>query len=693
MAAQDVDTARDTVTTTYHGVDVTDEYQWLEDAASERTRHWTEAQAAGTQEYLGSLPDREPIRRRADQILAVESTEYDRPRGAGGRFFALKHQPPKQQRFLVALASLDDVGSERVVVDPNLMDPTGSTAIDWYEPSPDGALIAVSLSSDGTEDGTLHVVDSSSGTAVARPIPRVNSGTAGGSMAWRHDGRGFWYTRHPDPSERPASDMGFFQDVWFHALGDDEPDHRDLSGVFADDRITENFLTSSPDGRWVLDRAQRGDGGEWQLFLRRQGEGDWWQVADLPDKCVSAAFGGDSLFLLSLLDAPHGQVLRLALAPGCAVADATVAVPAGPVTIEAIAATDGRLWVVDLDGGPSALRAFDHAGSPLAEVALPPVCSVDFLGPVDGDMVVWAVETYVTPRTWWAHLDHDAAPARTALDTDTPLDFSGFEVERVFATSKDGTQVPINLIARAGTPRDGSAPALLYGYGGYAISMKPWFEPSQLLWLEQGGVFGVANVRGGGEYGEDWHHAGRLTTKQNCFDDFIACADHLVSEGVTSRERLAIMGGSNGGLLMGAVFTQRPDIAKAVVCAVPVLDALRSELTPNGAFNVTEFGTVEDPELFEALLAYSPYHNVHEGTRYPAVLFTAGEFDPRVDAWHAKKMTARLQAANASEQPILLRMEAGGHGMGQSLDQMVAERTDIYTFIFDQLGLRYRPPS
>lgn len=247
----------------------------------------------------------------------------------------------------------------------------------------------------------------------------------------------------------------------------------------------------------------------------------------------------------------------------------------------------------------------------------------------------------------------------------TPIDLTGYEVERVFATSKDGTQVPVNLIARSGTPKDGSAPAVLYGYGGYGIPLKPWFQPSWLLWLEQGGVFGVANIRGGGEYGEEWHHAGRLATKQNCFDDFIACADHLVTTGVTSRERLAIMGGSNGGLLMGAVLTQRPDIATAVVFAVPVLDSLRVELTPNGAFNVTEFGPVEDPDLFRALLAYSPYHNVHDGTTYPAVLFTAGEFDPRVDAWHAKKMTARQQAADPTGASALLRMEAGGHGMGQ----------------------------
>jgi prolyl oligopeptidase len=383
-------------------------------------------------------------------------------------------------------------------------------------------------------------------------------------------------------------------------------------------------------------------------------------------------------------------VLRLELDDTATVADATVVVPQGDPSIEEIVATDARLWAVDIDGGPSGIRAFDHDGEALPEVPLPAISSIDRLLTLGAGTVAWALETFVSPRSWWVHGDDDPEPRRTALDTITPIEFAGVEVERVFATSKDGTRVPINLIHRAGTPRDGSAPAVLYGYGGFAISLKPSFDPSRLLWLEQGGVYAVANLRGGGEYGREWHHAGRLATKQNCFDDFAACADHLVETGVTSRARLGIMGGSNGGLLVGAVLTQRPEIAAAVVCAVPVLDMLRSELTPNGAFVVAEFGSVRDPEMFRALYAYSPFHNVVDGTAYPPVLFTAGEFDPRVAAHHAKKMVARLQAATSSDQPILLRMESGGHGVGQSLDQSVGLVTDYYTFFFDRLQIPYR---
>ena len=686
-----IDTPREPVTTTYHGEDVTEDYRWLEES-SERTREWTAAQDSRARAHLESLPFHEHVRGRVEQVLKAESTTYARLTRGGSSYFALKTQPPLQQPLLVVLPTLDDLGGERVVVDPNKIDESGATTIDWYVASPDGAHVAVSLSSHGTEDGTLHVYDVATSELSDAVIPHVNSGTAGGSLAWRHDGQGFWYTRHPAPGTVPDEDLGFDQDVWFHRLGGNpNDDERDLSGVFADSRITENFLSSSADGQWVMDHAQKGDGGEWQLFVRRQVEGSGWRlVADIEDRCIRTAYGGASLFLLSLKDAPHGQVLRMDLGDDEGVADAHVVVPTSPVTIEDIAATTGRLWVVDIVGGPSAIRCFDHDGTALPEVASPPTCSVESMTGLGVDQAGWAVETFVSPRRWWVQGDLDPEPRPTALDTVTQVHFTDIEVERVFATSRDGTRVPINLLSRRGTPQDGTAPTVLYGYGGYAISLKPWFDPSWLPWLEQGCVLAIANIRGGGEYGQDWHHAGRLATKENCFDDFIACADHLVETRVTSRDRLGLIGGSNGGLLVGAALTQRPDLAAAIVCAVPVLDALRSELSANGAFNVTEFGSVSDPAMFKALRAYSPYHNVQDGTPYPAVLFTAGELDPRVQPHDAKKMTARLQAASSSEQPLLLRMEPGGHGIGQSLDQQVGEVAAYLTFLFDRLGASYR---
>jgi prolyl oligopeptidase len=676
--------ARIPVTDTYHGVEVTDDYRWLEDAFSEETVAWTKAQRQRTRAYFDGIGWRDALQARAGRLLKADRTAYERLLSGGSTFFALKVQTPRQQPFLVALSDLDDPAAERVVVDPEAIDPSGETAIDFFVPSSDGKQVAVSLSEHGTEDGSLYVYDAASGKAVDEPIPHVN--LMGGSVAWRHDGSGFWYTRCADPA-------GFRQQVWFRELGG-APDHVDLAGGFADERIAENFLSASPDGRWVMDRVQKGDGSEWQIFIRSQGaNGSWWQVAAIPDKCVYAVLGTDALYLLSRRDAPHGKVLRLPVTDGATVADAHEIVPASDLVIEDLAVTRETVWVVDMDGGPQQVRAFGTNGRPLPPVEIPPMSSVSSyfarLSRLGQDRIAWSCESFTEPATWWVAADGEA-PRPTALRTTTPIDLSGYEVSSEFATSRDGTRVPLNVITAPGTPRDGTAPAVLTAYGGYGISLVPRFDPELLLWLEQGGVYVVANIRGGGEFGEEWHHAGRLATKQNCFDDFIACADHLHSSRITSRGRLAIMGGSNGGLLMGAVLTQRPDIARAVVAAVPVMDSLRAETTTNGRFNTPEYGTVDDPELFTVLLAYSPYHNVVDGTAYPAVLLTAGENDTRVDAWHAKKMTARLQEATSPERPVLLRLESTGHLAG-SLDQSIGETTDRHAFLFDQLGLGYRP--
>jgi prolyl oligopeptidase len=677
-----VETPQIPVTTRYHGVDVTEDYQWLEDASSPETVAWTREQRDLTRAYFESLPWRDALRARVEQLLRADRTSYTRLAKGGSTYFALKEQTPRQRPFLVALTDLDDTGSERIVVDPEAIDPSGETTIDWFVLSPDGHHLAVSLSTHGTEDGTLHILDVESGEVVDEPIPHVH--LMGGSMAWREDGSGFWYTLIADPA-------GFQQQVWFRDLGG-AADRLDFPDGVADELIAENVLSTSPDGHWLMDRVQKGDGGEWQIFLRRQdSDGGWWRLADIPDNCPYAVLGTDVVYLLSRRDAPHGKILRLPLTEGATVADADEVVPTSRLIIEDLVVTRGTIWVADMDGGPQQVRAFDLDGRPLPAPEIPPVSSVssysDPLSKLGPDQLAWSCESFTEPPTWWVAADGEP-PRRTALTSTSPVDLSGYEVSREFAVSWDGTRVPLNIIAPPGTPRDGSTPALLTAYGGYAISLVPKFNPELLLWLERGGAVVIANIRGGGEYGEEWHHAGRLATKQNCFDDFIACADHLVESGITRRDLLSIIGGSNGGLLMGAVLTQRPDLARAVVAAVPVMDSLRSETTTNGRYNTTEFGTVEDPTVFKALLDYSPYHNVKDGTDYPAVLLTAGENDTRVDAWHAKKMTARLQAATTSGRPVLLRLESGGHLAG-SLDQTIDETTDIHAFLFDQLGVGY----
>jgi prolyl oligopeptidase len=306
--------------------------------------------------------------------------------------------------------------------------------------------------------------------------------------------------------------------------------------------------------------------------------------------------------------------------------------------------------------------------------------------------VVYASSSFVAPTAWFSADDGAAAPRRLAISSRSPVGFSDVEVVREFATSKDGTKVPLSILARKGTRRDGKNPALLIGYGGYGVSLIPTFSTTRRILLDQGFVIAIANLRGGGEYGDAWHRAGSLTRKQNVFDDFAACARHLAERRYTSPARLALLGGSNGGLLMGAMITQQPRLARAVVAQVGIFDMVRVEQTPNGAFNVTEFGTVQDPAQFAALHAYSPYHHVKDGTAYPSVLLTAGANDPRVDAWQAKKMTARLQAAR-SKNPVLLRVAGFGHGMGTPLDERIGELAEVDAFLFSELGVTYRPTA
>jgi len=350
-----------------------------------------------------------------------------------------------------------------------------------------------------------------------------------------------------------------------------------------------------------------------------------------------------------------------------------------------------------LVGGPSRLRRFDLNGQNSREIPIPANSGAGEMVPLndrpDDSRVLFRETSYTAPAAWYlcdpAMGDGAGSVTKTALADTSPVDFSDIEVGRELAVSRDGTKIPINILRRKGTRLDGHNPTLLTGYGGYGISLRPGFDFKNRVWFDRGGVIAIANLRGGGEYGEAWHIAGNLTRKQNVFDDFAACARHLIAGHYTEPARLAVQGGSNGGLLMGALLTQHPELARAVVSHVGIYDMLRVELDPNGAFNATEFGTVKDPAQFPSLFAYSPYHHVADGTKYPAVFFLAGENDGRVNPANSRKMTARLQAATSSGLPILLRMSSdSGHGMGTALTERVAQDADVFAFLFDQLGIK-----
>ncbi|QAT86234.1 S9A family peptidase [Corallococcus coralloides] len=679
------------VENTYHGTTVADPYQWMESATDPKVQQWTDAQNAFTRTYLDKLPGREPLRQRITELLSWKSPSYGALDEQGGTLLGLKFQPPKQQPTLIVVGSLDDTSKERVLVDPTVVDTSGKTTIDWFQLSHDGKKVAVSMSKGGTESGDVSVWDVATAKAMANErVPRVNGGTAGGSLAWNAKGTGFFYTRYPRGEERPPVDREVYQQVYFHALG--TPTEKDTYALGKDfPRIAMTDLESSDDGQYTFARVANGDGGEFDLYLHGP-KGAWTQVAKYADKVVSARFGSDgAAYLLSRKDASKGKVLRLPLATPT-LDKATVVVPEGQATVQAVVPTKGRLYLLEQLGGPSQLRMVDLTGKALGLVPTLPVSFVGGLVRQGADDVLFVNGSFTQPAAWFRFTAADGKVTKTALARTAPIDMSDVEVVRTEATSKDGTKVPLSILKKKGTKLNGKNPTWLTGYGGFNVSINPGYSPLTGMWLEQGGVFAVANLRGGSEFGEEWHKAGSLTNKQNVFDDFYACAKLLVDQKYTQPKKLAIQGGSNGGLLMGAALTQHPEQYGAVVARVGIYDMLRTELTPNGQFNVTEYGSVKDPEQFKALYGYSPVHRVKDGTKYPPVLFTSGANDPRVDPFHSRKMVARMQAATASPKPILLRANAEtGHGMGTPLSARIEEEVDVYSFVFNELGMTYKP--
>jgi prolyl oligopeptidase len=707
------------VTNVYHGVAVVDDYQWLEDANAPAVREWTRRQNERTDAYFARLPYRDGIAQQLAQLRGEESARYFDLQERKGRIFALRFKPPAQQPVLVRLSSLAAPALWRTVFDPNAYNTKGTTAIDWYVPSPDGRVVAISLSEGGSEQGTLHFFEVDTGRPLADEIPRVQFPTGGGSAAWTADGSGIFYTRYPHQGERPEEDLDFYQQVWFHRLGTPVADDQYVIGR-GFPRIAEVALDASDDGQWILASVANGDGGDFAHYLR-DAAGQWKQLTRFEDGIKLVKFGRDgALYLLSRKDAPRGKVLRLPLAvvvgqasplparrlaaagtegetPSAAAGtaaplsnlrSATVAVPESRGVVEDFAPCDHGLYVTDLLGGPSELLYYGRGNTRQRRIPILPVSSVSGLVSWHGDELLFGNVSYLKPFAWYTYDPAAQAVRRTALYMTSPVDFDDIHVVREFATSKDGTKVPLNILCKKGLNRDGRNPTLLYGYGGYGVSLTPGFDSTRRIWFDAGGVYVVANLRGGGEYGEQWHKAGNLTHKQHVFDDFIAAAEYLLKHRYTNPSELAVQGGSNGGLLMGAFLTQRPELARAVVSQVGIYDMLRVEMDSNGQFNVTEFGTVKDPEQFKALYAYSPYHHVRDGVKYPAVLLTTGANDGRVNPAQSRKMAARLQAATGSDLPILFHCTASaGHGIGTSLKDRIAEQANILAFLFDQLGV------
>jgi prolyl oligopeptidase len=674
------------VAETFHGVSVVDNYRWMENDASSEVKAWVLAENTLTRQLLDAVPQRKAIAVRINELLSATTVTRFGIQYRGGVVFALRDAPPKNQPVLVAIPATLDVSKEHVVLDPTVLDPSGRTTIDFFSPSYDGKYVALSLSKDGSEDGTAYVYDVATGKRLPDVLPRVMYPTAGGSIEWAADRKAFYYTRYPGPSERPDADRHLYQTVWLHRVGTPvTADQYVIGREFP--RIAEIALHGSRDGDDLLAEVRNGDGGEIAYYLKRPGR-PWAQVADFTDGIKQMVMGQDgNLYARSIAGSPLGRILAIPMSDP-RLERARVVVPEAAASADDVAVTRSRLFVQYRDGGPSQVKLFDLHGAAIGVLPAEPLSDTAVSAVLDGDDVLVRVMSLVTPSTRYRYDANKNHLVETTLNGKPPFNFDDATVERVFATSKDGTRVPMLVLHARGMKLDGSHPVILYGYGGYGLTVPPYFDPSNRFWLDYGGVYALAGIRGGGEYGEAWHAAGMLTLKQNVFDDFAACMQFLVDRKFTSRGRLAIMGGSNGGLTMGAALTQHPESIRAVVSQSGIYDTLRWETQPNGEFNVTEFGSTRDPAQFKALLDYSPLLRVKDGIEYPAVLLTTGDNDGRVAPYESRKLAARLQAASISGYPILLRTEAeSGHGLGTALETYVEEVADIYTFLVDQLGI------
>jgi len=666
-----------------HGERIPDPYRWLEDGDSAEVAEWTAQQNALTEAYLAVLPDRDPIRRRLAELLAIDALGAPQP--AGGCYFYSRRRQKENQPVLYVRRGVH--GADRILLDPNALNPEGTTALDWYFPSDDGRRLAYGLSEDGSEDSVLQVLDVATGTNLPDRIAR----TRAADLAWLPDASGFYYTRYPAPGTVPAEELQYHRAVFFHRLGDDPSNDVRVFTPAAKEHWPGVAL--SPDGRWlIITVARTFDQTDLYLQDRMSGAGLEPVVRDLPYLFEAHAVRGRLYIRTNQEASTYGLYVADATSPGREHWREIVR-PRADAVLDGFLLTRHGVALSYLERATSRLRFTGLEGGDVRELPLPTLGSTFGWGAEpDGEELFYGFSSFTVPpsiyrvelpsggQQLWQRVEADIAPDR-------------FEVEQVGYPSRDGTPITMFVVHTRGIRLDGSHATYLTGYGGFNISMTPGFSRSLLAWLEQGGVVAVPNLRGGGEYGEAWHQGGMLAAKQNTFDDFIAAAEFLIRAGYTTPARLAIAGGSNGGLLMGAVLTQRPELFRAVVIQVPLLDMLRYHHFLIARLWIPEYGSADDPDAFAVLRAYSPYHHVRTGASYPAVLLATAESDTRVDPLHARKMTARLQAATASDRPVLLRLEArAGHGAGKPISKILDELTDTWTFIANEVGLRWRSP-
>jgi prolyl oligopeptidase len=678
----------------FHGTKVVDNYRWLEDSTNADTQKWVAGEMAYTRAVLDPLPGREAIHKRLTELLSIGSVGV--PQIGGKYYFYTRREGLQNQPVLYvregAVAGKDE-RTDRVLVDANQLSADGTVALDWFDPSEHGKYLAYGTSDGGSEMSTLHVIE----TATGKILPDTIERTRAASIAWELDNSGFYYTRYPKKGEVPAGQEVYNRHVFYHMLGTDPGTD---APIFGEGRDPEDWPSVSldNDGRLLLITVSQG----WtksELFLMDlKARTPPTRITTGKNFLYSASAYNGRLYIVTNEDAPRYRMF-VAEAGDYERDNWEELIPQTDAVLQNAAVWGGKIFAQYEQNATSQLKVFDLSGTNLKQILLPALGTVfGSSGKWNHDEMFYGFDSFTFAPSIYKY-DLKSGETSQWAKVDAPsIDPAAYEVQQEWCTSKDGTRVPMFIVHKRGLKpgdfkKDGHNPTLLTAYGGFNVSLTPAFSRPAYLWMEHGGVYAVANLRGGAEFGEDWHRAGMLDKKQNVFDDMIAAAEHLIQEKYTDSNHLAIQGGSNGGLLMGAMMTQRPELFRAVVCQVPLLDMLHYQDFQIARLWVPEYGSAENPEQFKWLYAYSPYHHVKAGVEYPAVLFMTADTDTRVDPMHAKKMAALMQASakngGSRTRPILLRIESkAGHGAGKPVAKQIEEFTDLYEFLFWQLGVK-----
>jgi len=667
------------------GVHVADPYRWLENDVrnDEEVAAWVAAENEVTDAYLATLPGRDIFAARIKELFDYE--RYGLPNKEGGRYFYMHNTGLQQQSVLYVRDTL--TGEGRVLIDPNGWSEDGATALAEWSPSPDGKYILYGIQDGGTDWRTVKVMNVETGEVLDDEVKWAKY-TIGGD--WAKDGSGFFYARYPEPPEGETYQaLTENHRVYFHKLGTDQAEDR-LVYATPDHPKQSHYAGVTDDGRWLLIYTSEGTDDSNALTVIDLTDPEWTPrtiVGEVENHWGVIGNVGTKFYVMTDKDASRRRVMTIDLADEAAGPDTAVEIVGEQeATLDGASIVGGKLILSYMVDASSEIRRYALDGTSEGTVTLPGIGTAGgFGGEINDSETFYAFTSFNYPTTVFRY---DVATGESSVWARPEVDFDPeqYVVEQRFYTSKDGTKVPMFIVRRSDVT--GPAPTLLYGYGGFNISLTPSFSATRLAWLEQGGVLAVANLRGGGEYGKAWHDGGRLGNKQNVFDDFIAAGEYLIAEGFTGKDQLAIQGGSNGGLLVGAVVNQRPDLFAAALPAVGVMDMLRFDRWTAGRYWVDDYGYPSKEEDFRTLYAYSPYHNVADGKEYPAILVTTADTDDRVVPGHSFKYTAMIQSADIGDKPHLIRIETrAGHGSGKPTDKIIEEASDLWAFAAKWTGL------